>query len=352
MKILVLNRGSSTIKCSLYENFSGSFIHPSSETTYLPTKKIEGVQAIGHRIVHGGNHFTKSTLIDDDVKYKIESFAKLAPLHNLTELEDINKMERLFPGIPQIAVFDTAFHHTLPEFAYVYPGPYNWLQKGIRRYGFHGISFQYCARRACELLNRDQEGLKLVICHLGAGASLCAVKDGMSIDTTMGFTALEGLMMDTRSGTIDPGILLELLESKSIKELTHDLYYESGLLGISGIPGGMQAILTDPSPRAKLALDIYIHRLISLIGSMIASLGGIDALIFTAGIGENVPIIRERVSEAFSFLGLTLEKNTNSPNDQILSSPRSVVKTLIIHTKESFEIAKDCFNYKIDVSGN
>ncbi len=343
MKILVLNRGSSTIKCSLYDNFTGTFTLPSWEDNKLVKREIEGVQAIGHRIVHGGNHFKKSALIDSTVKDKIASLAKLAPLHNLTELEDIKKMEKLFPNTPQIAVFDTAFHHTLSEAAFTYPGPYKWAEEGIRRYGFHGISFQYCTKRASKLLNQDQKGLKMVICHLGAGASLCAVKDGKSIDTTMGFTPLEGLMMDTRSGSIDPGILLHLLDNKSPKELSFELYHASGLLGISGIPGGMQAIIDNPSSRTKLALDIYIHRLTSLIGSMVASLNGIDALIFTAGIGENAPVVRERVTNALSFLGIKLETNENSPEDQILSSPTSKVKVLLIHTQESFEIANDCF---------
>ncbi len=344
MKILVLNRGSSTIKCSLYENFTGKFTLPSWEDHQLIKHKIDDIDVIGHRIVHGGSHFKNSVFIDATVKDKIASLAELAPLHNLTELEDIRKMEKLFPNILQIAVFDTAFHHTLSEAAYTYPVPYEWLEKGIRRYGFHGISFQYCTRRAYELLNESQKGLKMVICHLGAGASLSAVKDRKSIDTTMGFTPLEGLMMDTRSGTIDPGILLHLLDEKSPKELSFDLYHASGLLGISGIPGGMQAIINDPSPRSKLALDIYIHRLTSLIGSMIASLNGIDALIFTGGIGENCPIIRERVVTALSFFGLNLEKNENNSKDQILSSPDSKVKILAIHTQESFEIANECFN--------
>lgn len=343
MKILVLNRGSSTIKCSLYDNFTGTFTHPTWEDNRLVKKKIAGVQAIGHRIVHGGNHFKKSALIDPLIKDKIASLAKIAPLHNLTELEDIKKMEKLFPNIPQIAVFDTAFHHTLSEAAFTYPGPYKWALDGIRRYGFHGISFQYCTKRASELLHQSQKGLKMVICHLGAGASLCAVKDGKSIDTTMGFTPLEGLMMDTRSGSIDPGILLHLLDKKSPKELSFELYHASGLLGISGIPGGMQATIDDPSPRAKLAIDIYIHRLTSLIGSMIASLNGIDALIFTAGIGENAPVVRERIVSAFSFLGLKLENNDNNPEDRILSSPDSKVKVLMIHTQESYEIANECF---------
>ena len=321
MKILTINRGSSSIKCSLYDNFNGAFISPSWEDTKLPTKPIDGVAVIGHRIVHGGNRFQKSTLINQVVKNEIAAFAKLAPLHNANEVSDIEAMETLFPNAVQVAVFDTAFHHTLSEVASIYPLPYKWYEEGIKRYGFHGINFSYCTKRATLLLGKTPE--KMVICHLGSGASLCAVKNGKSIDTTMGFTPLEGLMMDTRSGSIDPGILLHLLEKMSPNKLTDELYHNSGIKGVSGSCHNMKELLKEKTPRAKLTLDLYIHRLTSCIGSMVASLGGIDTLVFTGGIGETCPIIQQRIQENFSFLG--------------------TFRTITIPANESYEIANECF---------
>jgi acetate kinase len=261
----------------------------------------------------------------------------------LADLEGIEILQQLFPKIPQVAVFDTAFHHTLPASASVYPGPYEWVKEGIQRYGFHGISFQYCTRRASAILGKVPE--KMVICHLGSGASLCAVKNGKSVDTTMGFTPLEGLMMDTRSGTVDPGILLYLLKKKTLKELSQELYEKSGLLGLSGVSSDMRDVLekaAQSNKQASLAIDVYIHRLVSSIGSMIATLSGIDALVFTAGIGENAPLIRERVCSQFSFLGVHLSQQQPTSEDRVLSSPDAKVKVLLIHTKEAFEIAREC----------
>ncbi len=322
MKILSLNRGSSSIKCSLYEldSFPDQFVEPIWEDKIEDkelTKEMfpkEKIDCIGHRIVHGGEKYTKSVLIDSDVKEEIKKLGSLAPLHNLADLEGIEMLEKLFPGVPQVAVFDTAFHHTLPPEAYTYPGPYEWVAQGIRKYGFHGISFQYCTR----VVGHG----KVVICHLGSGASLCALKDGKSIDTTMGFTPLDGLMMDTRSGSVDPGILLHLLKSKTPEELSKELYEKSGLLGVSGISSDMRDILKSDSARARLTLDVYIHRLCSCIGSMVAALGGLDVLVFTGGIGENSEEIREEVVSRLSFL-----------------SP----KVLTVHTQEEFEIARECY---------
>lgn len=388
MKILVLNCGSSSIKCYLY-NFTGahhlvsplwqahlqwknSFEEPrltiekgkekhsepvKGKTAAAVLKQIlrkhfadEQVDVIGHRIVHGGRYFKESVLITREVKEKIRELSDLAPLHNLSELEGIEILEEHFKNTPQVAVFDTAFHRTLPKATEIYPGPYRWYEEGIQRYGFHGISFQYCSRRAREILNRDLKSLKMVICHLGAGASLCAIKEGKSIDTTMGFTPLEGLMMDTRSGSIDPGIILYLLrKKKSLKQLSQELYNESGLLGISGVSSDMRDIIEKSErgdPRATLALEIYIHRLNALIGAMVAALRGVDVLVFTAGIGENASLLRDRVCDAFSFLGVTLDKtknNQSSPEDRDLSKPDSKVKVLLIHTQEAFEIARECF---------
>lgn len=369
MNILVVNRGSSSIKCSVYqfekipEHFVEPFWEGKKEISFKDSKekpldtlleplweKIskEHIDLIGHRVVHGGRKYRESVLIDDDVEKEIENLKELAPLHNMANLQGIKRMREVLPEIPQVAVFDTAFHRTLPLHSAIYPGPYSWYEKNeIERFGFHGISFQYCTRRATRLTKCS----KLVLCHLGSGASLCAVKEKKSIDTTMGFTPLEGLMMDTRSGTIDPGILLYLLQEKKIsaEKLYDDLYHQSGLLGISGISEDMRAILKsveNGDEKAILALNLYIHRLNSYIGAMVASLQGIDALVFTGGIGENVPLIRKKVCENFSFLGLELnpEKNEIQENvDRILSYPEAKVQVILIHTQEAFEIARECF---------
>ncbi len=361
MKVLVLNRGSSSVKCCLYDlsGLSCKSVNPIWEDkiewknvwdkgsiqkelkSRLAGKKID---CIGHRIVHGGKKYQTSVLIDGDVKNEIRRLSDLAPLHNLADLEGIEILEQLFPKIPQVAVFDTAFHRTIPLSASVYPGPYEWVEEGIQRYGFHGISFQYCTRRAGSLLGKIPS--KMVICHLGSGASLCAVKDGKSIDTTMGFTPLEGLMMDTRSGTVDPGILLYLLKKKTPEQLSKELYENSGLLGLSGVSSDMRDVLEKAkggNKQASLAIDVYIHRLVSCIGSMVATLGGIDVLIFTAGIGENSSLIRERVCSNLSFLGVFLSKTPNSTaEDGELSPADAKVKILLIHTQEGFEIAREC----------
>ena len=392
--ILVLNSGSSSLKCGLFDlknhqatapiwesalQWKGHFddavleiktskkkispkitVHSSDqaiaqivhsivhgETAVLPS--LEQIDAIGHRIVHGGRYYRESTLIDSDVKDKIRRLAEYAPLHNMAALQGIEGMQIIFKDKPQIAVFDTAFHHTLPLAAAVYPGPYRWMEEGIQRYGFHGISYQYCSQRALEM---NPKASKMVICHLGAGASLCAVLDGKSVDTTMGFTPLEGLMMNTRCGTIDPGIVLEKMKKMSLDDLTNELYRESGLLGISGVSSDMRDILkqiSENNERCRLAFEIYIHRLCALIGSMIASLQGIDTIVFTAGIGENTPILREKVCERLAFLGaaIDLKKNeTQHPQDCDLSHTRSKIKILLIHTQEAFEIARECYRIK------
>lgn len=381
MKIFVVNKGSSSIKCALYEfksqlcekpiwegqiNWKSDFKNPTltiknhseplKEKT--PSKAFEhlvqslmqkeNIDIIGHRIVHGGPYFNKSVLITSAVKKKIASLRSIAPLHNASELEGIEILEKILKKTPQIAVFDTAFHHTMPEKARIYPGPYEWVDQGIVRYGFHGISFQYCTKRASALLQKRPQ--KMIICHLGSGASLAAVKNGKSIDTSMGFTPLEGLMMDTRSGSIDPGILLYLSEKK--KTLSDELYHKSGLLGISGLSSDMRDIIAFSQKghaRATLALDIYIHRLNANIGAMISSLNGLDALVFTGGIGENATYVRSQVCKAFSFLGITLDsqKNKKTSKDILISKHNSKVSVLVIHTQEAFEIALECskFNF-------
>lgn len=308
------------------------------------------IDVVGHRIVHGGKDLDKATAITPAVKSAIASMAAFAPLHNRAELEGIEIIEKRIGTVLQVAVFDTGFHSRLPESAAVYPGPYEWLAQGIRRYGFHGINHQYCAGRSAQLLGKDLRSLKLVTCHLGNGCSLAAIREGRSIDTTMGFTPLEGLMMGTRSGSVDPGILTYLMRTgKSTGEqLDQLLNTQSGLLGISGLSGDMRQIVTamkDGHPRARLAFDIFVHRLQSGIGAMIAALGGIDTLVFTAGIGENSPEVRAAACASFGFLGLKLDaaKNAQSTADQDISISESAVRVLIVRAQEDWAIARECW---------
>jgi acetate kinase len=399
MKILVLNSGSSSQKSAMYE-ISGTL--PAQPPTPAWQAKIEwdGDQAeihvensrganlrhrlkvesrhqaieellcsawsgnasvisapseidvVGHRVVHGGKEFEQPVLITPEVKSRIARMAVFAPLHNRAELEGIEIIEKQLGNVPQVAVFDTGFHAHLPDAAAVYPGPYEWLAQGIRRYGFHGINHQYCAERAPQLLNRDLSSLKLVTCHLGNGCSLAAIRDGRSVDTTMGFTPLDGLMMGTRSGSLDPGILTFLMreENSTAQQLDDLLNKKSGLLGISGISGDMRQIVSSMkagSPRAKLAFEMFVHHLQSGIGSMMTILGGIDALVFTAGIGENSPELRAAVCANLTFLDLRLDaaKNARSPLDQDISLASSTVRVLIIRAQEDWAIARDCWRF-------
>jgi acetate kinase len=311
--------------------------------------QVSEVDIVGHRVVHGGKEFEKSTLVTPEVKAAISRMAVLAPEHNPANLEGIEVVERILPAVPQVAVFDTAFHRHMPLPAVVYPGPYEWFEQEIYRYGFHGISHQYCAQRTAQILGKDLESLRLITCHLGNGCSLAAVHHGHSIDTTMGFTPLDGLMMGSRSGSIDPGILLYLLQLKkySVEQLEETLNRASGLKGISG-SGDMRQVLREikeGKSRAKLAFDMFVHRLRCFIGAMLASLGGLDALVFTGGIGENAAEVREAVCESFAFFGLKLDpqKNAQSPADQDISAVDSVIPVLIIHSQEDWAIARDCW---------
>lgn len=312
---------------------------------------LKDIDIVGHRVVHGGRKYQQSTLISPEVKEEISRLAEFAPVHNPVNLAGIEAIEEILGNVPQIAVFDTAFHAQLPPAAFVYPGPYEWLEEGIRRYGFHGISHQYCTRRAAEILNRDSADLRLISCHLGNGCSLAAVLGGRSVDTTMGFTPLDGLMMGSRSGAIDPGIIIHLLRRShfTAEELDNILNRNSGLKGISGVSSDMRQILAaikDGNSRAQLALDIYVHRLRAGIGAMLASLGGLDALIFTAGVGENSAVLRAAACEAFGFMGLKLdgEKNQHSPVDEDIAAVDSVARVLVIHTQEDWEIARECWD--------
>ncbi len=307
------------------------------------------IDIVGHRVVHGGREFEKSTLVTPEVKAAISRMAALAPAHNPANLEGIEAIERILPAAPQVAVFDTAFHRQMPLPAVVYPGPYEWFEQEIRRYGFHGISHQYCAQRTAQILGKNLESLRLITCHLGNGCSLAAIRHGHSIDTTMGFTPLEGLMMGSRSGSIDPGILLYLLRQKGYpaEQLDTTLNKASGLQGIAG-SGDMREVLREikeGNPRAKLAFDMFVYRLCYYTGAMLAALGGLDALVFAGGIGENSAEVRAAVAESFAFLGLKLDaqKNAQSPADQEISAAGSAIPVVIVHTQEDWVIAQECW---------
>jgi acetate kinase len=308
------------------------------------------ISAVGHRVVHGGPKYQEPALVTSEVKAGIAEVSAFAPLHNRAELEGMKVIEDLLGSVPQFAVFDTGFHRRIPQAAAVYPGPYKWFESGIHRYGFHGINHQYCARRAAQLLTRDLVSLKLVTCHLGNGCSLAAIEQGHSVDTTMGFTPLEGLMMGTRSGSIDPGILTYLMREGRLQPQQIDdvLNKESGLLGISGISGDMREILTamkQGNSRPRLAFDIYVHRLQAGIGAMVAVLGGLDALVFTAGVGENSAEVRAAACGKLGFLGLTIDAvaNASGLTDADIATRDSAVRVLIIRAQEDWTIATECW---------
>jgi len=305
-----------------------------------------GVHAVGHRVVHGGPWYTAAVRITPEVRRVIGDLAELAPLHNPASLEVIEAVEQVLPSIPQVAAFDTAFHSTLSEAARTYPVPQTWTRDwGLRRYGFHGLSHSYCAGRAAEMLGRDDA--RLVIAHLGNGASVSAVHGGVCVDTSMGFTPMEGLMMGTRSGTVDPGILIYLLRQKGLDadQLDHALNYESGLLGVSGLSSDMREILAAISrdPDARLAVDVYVHRIRQTVGAMAATLGGVDGLVFTAGVGEHAAEIRERVCETLEYLGLELDRTANRvcKPDADIAVPDSRGRILVVATREDLTIVRE-----------
>lgn len=321
----------------------------TKDTKVLNT--LQEIDLVGHRVVHGGTKYSQPTKITKAVTEAIADLIPLAPAHNPANLEGIKAIEKVLgENIPQVAVFDTAFHSQIPQKTAAYPIPYQWFEKGIRRYGFHGISHQYCARRGAQLLNKDLKELKIITCHLGNGCSLAAIENGKSINTTMGFTPLEGLMMGTRSGSIDPAILIYLLREHNFNadDLDKMLNKASGLQGVSGLSNDMRQIIAaidKDNPRAKLALDMFLARLQSSIGSMLASLGGLDVLVFTAGIGENNALIRERACDRFEFIGLKLDRDRNNcvSEDAEISTPDSTVKVLVINTAEDWAIASECW---------
>jgi acetate kinase len=318
-----------------------------------PTKVLEkssDIAMVGHRVVHGGPEYRASVRITPKVLEDLRKISPFAPLHNPVNIQGIETAQRLLKDIPQIAVFDTGFHRHLLKESSIYPGPYDWYEQGIQRYGFHGTSHQYCSERIAQLLGREMKDLRIINCHLGNGCSLAAIRDGHSIDTTMGFTPLEGLMMGTRSGSVDPSILTYLEREKgyTAEQLDEQLNKKSGLLGISGISGDMRQLyeaIEQGNERAKLAVGIFVYRLRSCMGAMLATLGGVDVISFTGGIGENDPKVRARACEAFGFLNFQLDesKNQQSPADQEISTSASQVRVMIIHTEEDWEIAKECW---------
>ncbi|TVQ14894.1 MAG: acetate kinase [Leptolyngbya sp. DLM2.Bin27] len=317
-----------------------------------PTKVLDDlseIAAVGHRVVHGGRDYQQPVVVDAGVKATIRQLIPLAPAHNPANLQGIEAMERLLGEVPQVAVFDTAFHASMPEAAAIYPGPYGWVEQGIRRYGFHGISHQYVAQRAAQMLGQDLKGLKILTCHLGNGCSLAAVKGGIGVDTTMGFTPLDGLMMGSRSGSVDPGILFYLMrqEGGSVDHLDHLLNKQSGLKGLSGLSNDLRVVVAamdQGNAQAQLAVDVFIHRLRREMGGMIASLGGLDAVVFTAGMGENSPLVWQRACEGLEFLDLKLKDDLGrAKGDQDIAAADSRVRVLVIHTQEEGAIAQACY---------
>ncbi len=401
MKVLVLNAGSSSHKCTLYdlEEAPPELTAPIWEahidweeigrTGYLKVSTKDGslktsldvdshrqalvrmlntmvegetrvlhyfswFDVFGHRVVHGGYKYADPTRVDAVVKKDIAHFASLAPLHNSLQLEGIEIIEDLAADMPQFAVFDTAFHHDIPRHARTIPIPYEWFERGIQRYGFHGISHEHCAVRAAKLMEAPLEELRLITCHLGNGASLAAIRGGKSVDTTMGFSPLEGLMMGTRSGSIDPSIPLHLMKYYGVAadEVYEMLNKQSGLKGISGLSSDMREIhraIEEGNDQASLALDMYIYHLRVSFGAMLAALGGVDAVVFTAGVGENDPVVRAALCKGFEFIGLHLNpaKNAASLKEQDISDKGSTIQVFVLPAQENWAIAQACWNDQI-----
>jgi acetate kinase len=307
------------------------------------------IRIVGHRVVHGGARFHESVRIDKDVKQEIGKLAELAPLHNPPALEAIEAAESALPRLPQIAVFDTSFFATLEPRAYLYPVPYAWYTDwGIRRFGFHGISHAYCAGRVAEFMGRDPSEFRLVICHLGNGCSASAVRGGRAVQTSMGYTPMEGLMMGTRSGSIDPGAMIHLQRRRklSVEQVDQALNHESGLLGVSGVSSDyrqVQAAADKGEERARLALAIYADRIRATVGALAVTMGGVDALVFTAGVGEHAADLRAAVCQGLEIIGLrlSLERNTACTPDCDIAQPDSAGRILVLHTREEFTIARE-----------
>lgn len=392
MKVLVLNCGSSSIKYKLYDmngqkelasggiekiGLPDSFLkftlsdgskqvitqeikeHTAgielilktlTDTKYGAIKSLDQIDAVGHRVVHGGDKFCSSVVINQEVINKIEECVDLAPLHNPANLKGIYAIQKILPKVPQVAVFDTSFHQTMPPYAYMYALSYDYYEKyGVRRYGFHGTSHRYVAKRGCEFLGLDLENSRIITAHIGNGGSITAIKNGKSIDTSMGMTPVEGLMMGSRSGNIDLGVLTYLMEKENLstRQINDIINKKSGLVGVSGVSSDMRDIenaIEQGNERARLAMDMYFYYILKYVSGYIAVLGGVDAIIFTGGVGENQPIMRKYVCDSLAFLGVDFN---NELNDRIkgreteLTFPNSKVRVAVIPTNEELAIAID-----------
>jgi acetate kinase len=399
MKIIVLNCGSSSIKYQLFDmatsdvlakgvaekiGLHGSFIkHERNDGAkvkidgeildheagieyilgilksdkYGSIKNFDEIDAVGHRVVHGAEAFKGSEFITDEVISKIEECIDLAPLHNPPNLKGIYAMQSLLPDVPQVGVFDTAFHQTMPPEAYMYAIPYSLYTKyGLRRYGFHGSSHRYVSVRAAELLGKDIKDLKMITCHLGNGASVAAIHGGKSVDTSMGLTPVEGLIMGTRTGDLDVGVLLYIMQKENIDHLNANILVNkhSGMLGITGVSSDMREIESAAeanNERAKLGLEMYQYRIRKYIGSYAAAMGGVDVIIFTGGIGENDPATREAACINFDFMGLEFDSEANKGKrgkEAIISKPGSKVTAMVVPTNEELVIARDTEKIVLD----
>lgn len=392
MKVLVLNCGSSSIKYKLYDmngkkelasggiekiGLPDSFLkftlsdgskqvitqeikeHTAgielilktlTDAKYGAIKSLDQIDAVGHRVVHGGDKFCSSVVINQEVINKIEECVDLAPLHNPANLKGIYAIQKILPKVPQVAVFDTSFHQTMPSYAYMYALSYDYYEKyGVRRYGFHGTSHRYVAKRGCEFLGLDLENSRIITAHIGNGGSITAIKNGKSIDTSMGMTPVEGLMMGSRSGNIDLGVLTYLMEKENLstRQINDIINKKSGLVGVSGVSSDMRDIenaIEQGNERARLAMDMYFYYILKYVSGYIAVLGGVDAIIFTGGVGENQPIMRKYVCDSLAFLGVDFN---NELNDRIkgreteLTFPNSKVRVAVIPTNEELAIAID-----------
>ena len=316
---------------------------------YGVIKNLDEIDAIGHRLVHGGEKFTKSVIIDDEVIAGVEECSPLAPLHNPANLIGVRACQAIMPGVPNIGVFDTAFHQTMEPVAYMYGLPYEYYEKyKVRRYGFHGTSHSFVSKRAIQMLNLDPDNSKIIVCHLGNGSSISAVKNGKVVDTSMGMTPMEGLVMGTRCGDMDPTIVEYLAHSlnKSLEEVMVILNKKSGVLGISGVSSDFRDLdkaSNEGNERAKLAVEVFSYRTAKYIGSYIAAMNGVDAIVFTAGLGENNIVVREQVLSHFGYMGITLDKEANQirGEEKIISTPDSKVTVAVIPTNEELAIAHE-----------
>ncbi len=395
MKVLVLNCGSSSIKYKLFEmnsnavlaqggvekiGLSDSFLKitlPTGEKVVLEKimlehtigiefiletlisaeygciKSLTEIDAVGHRVVHGGEKFNKSVLITPEIIEQVKICAELAPLHNPANLKGVDAIAKILPNVPQVAVYDTSFHQTMPDYAYMYAIPYEYYEKyGVRRYGFHGTSHRYVSKRACDFLGLDYKNTKIITAHIGNGGSITAIKNGESVDTSMGLTPLEGLMMGTRVGNIDTGAVLYIANKENLtnEQVSDLLNKKSGVLGVSGVSSDMRDIdnaIAQGNKRAALALKMYEYNIVKYIGAYAATLNGFDVLVFTGGVGENQTLFRERLCKSLSYLGIDIDFDVNakSRGEEIeISTKKSKIRVVIIPTDEELMIASDTKN--------